>query len=843
MAADKGEPVDGRRNTYSDGEYEWFNIRIPKHANAEPEFKNYELRWPLCLHAEGVGWTGWDWRARRSRAWGFDFDSLVAHAKGIGISDEELERVKQAAMAWPLFEVRKSTGGSGIHLYIYTDEEGIETENHTIHSALGRCLLGMASSETGFDFASQIDAAGGNMWFWHRKMTPENEGLKLLKAAERTISAADLPANWRDHVEVIKRRRAKVRVNGIADDALDPFEALTSSRPIVPLDATHKQIIEELQHSGFTTLWVPDHHLCQTHTKALEKIAEKYQGVLRTNSRGNNPGTPNCFMFPLEKGGWRVYRFSPGVQEDETWTQDGEGWTNCYFNKKPNLATAAKAMGGIEDEKGGFVFKTLTDAKKAAQLVGEKITVEGFDQRKTTLKTHKDGRLIVQIERSDGDAPLRGYLEKSKQFVKVCNTIAKDTKEEPGCVLDKIIRHIITANGADAGWLVQRDSGWGHESYTNSKILLQNSGLSSTDAEIMLGGAVKRAWKLVNLPFQPEYPGGRLWNYEAAQFRYQPIVLADDETPHHPHWDLIFNHAFDSLTPILKTLPWAKEAKITLGGDYGRYWVACMLRDPFEPLPYLFFYGPENSGKSIIHEGISLLMTAGVVRADRALSTKGDFNGELANAILAVIEEQQIANHPGAIAKIRDWVTTRTLSIRRMRTDSYEQPSTLHFMQFSNWFHAVPIFPGDTRAMVIEVPPFKGKEIPKMELLAELTKEAPHFLRTIMDMELPAPMDRLRLPFVETADKAELADETAPVNRFVKECCKVGPTHKTIKVQLLGAYNRWARDNGFEEMVITEFGKQLMAVSKNQIRPRGQKKDQDGRKKHCYEGVSLTNAV
>ena len=43
--------------------------------------------------------TGWDWQARRSRWLAFDFDSLTGHAKGVGISDEELEKVKQAAEA------------------------------------------------------------------------------------------------------------------------------------------------------------------------------------------------------------------------------------------------------------------------------------------------------------------------------------------------------------------------------------------------------------------------------------------------------------------------------------------------------------------------------------------------------------------------------------------------------------------------------------------------------------------------------------------------------------------------------------------------------------------------
>ena len=42
----------------------------------------------------------------------------------------------------------------------------------------------------------------------------------------------------------------------LADENLDPFEALTSARRVVPLDDTHKAIIDELSHSGFSTIWV-----------------------------------------------------------------------------------------------------------------------------------------------------------------------------------------------------------------------------------------------------------------------------------------------------------------------------------------------------------------------------------------------------------------------------------------------------------------------------------------------------------------------------------------------------------------------------------------------------------
>ncbi len=325
VAQGDGEAVEGKRTTYTNGTYDYWNIRIPKGANDTPTWHDYELTFPFELHAEGIGCTGWDWQQRCSRWVAFDFDSITTHAKGIGVSDEELERVKLAAEALPYVEIRKSTGGSGLHLYVYFDEAGIPTANHTEHAALARCVLGMMSSDTGFDFASQIDCCGGIMWCWHQKMTAENQGLALIKPAAKALSVADLPANWRDHIEVVTKKRSKVRVNEVAEDDLDPFENLTSSRKIIPLDDSHKAQIEALMRSGFTTLWLTDHHLLQTHTCALAKLMAdmKLAGFFKTISEGNNPGSPNCFCFPLPNGAWKVYRFSqastkptPGIRTE-----------------------------------------------------------------------------------------------------------------------------------------------------------------------------------------------------------------------------------------------------------------------------------------------------------------------------------------------------------------------------------------------------------------------------------------------------------------------------------------------------------------------------------------------
>jgi hypothetical protein len=792
VAPGDGEPVAGKRSTWSDGINEWFNIRIPKNAATDPSFNDYNLSFPLALHAEGVGMTGWDWQARRSRHFGFDFDSLVGHAKGIGISDEDLERVKDAACALPYVEVRRSTGGGGIHLYVYFDAEGVPTENHTEHAALARCILGMMAAETGFDFASQIDACGHVMWIWHRKMSAENRGLEIIKPAAKVLRLADLPANWRDHIEVVKGRRSKIRVNQITEEDQDPFEALASSRKIVPLDESHKAQIEALMRSGYTTLWVADHHLLQTHTCALRDLIEgtegkalKLVGVFKTISEGHDRGSPNCFLFPLLNGGWKVYRFSPGVNEADTWTQDGNGWTTCHFNRFPSLIAACKLLGGIEDESGGFVFAKAADAVKAAETIGQRLDLDpALKDRKVTLKAHKDGRLVVQVERNKDDDELPGWLDKKSTWVRIFDVKTDSSKEEEKSLneYDSIIRCLETTDRDHAGWVTKKEKEWVRQPVGQVKMMLQNLGHAKADAEAIMGGAGWQAWRLVNLPFREEYPGGRQWNRDAAQFKYQPAELADDEAPRHPHWDKICDHIGIELTPALKDLPWAEQASIRTGADYLRAWAACAFRCPFNPTPYLFLFGSENCGKSIFYESLQLLVTKGVVKADRPLTGRDGFNGELAGAIICAVEEVDVSKCPGAHARIKEWVTGRTINIRKMRQDSYDQPNSTHWVQTANAPSNCPVFPGDTRITMIRVPDLQPKqEIPKDDLIVELEKEAPHFLHTLMHLELPPLVGRLRIPVVTTASKKQAeANNRSALEAFIDECCDQNPDAQVI---------------------------------------------------------------
>ncbi len=806
VVAGDGEPVAGKKSTWSNGSDTWYSIRIPKNAATEPTWEDHKIGYPFDLYAEGIGMTGWDWKARRSRHFGYDFDALTGHAQGIGIEEKALERVKEAACALPYVEVRRSTGGGGIHLYVYLDDAGVLTGNHTEHAALARCILGMMSAEVGFDFASAIDACGHVMWIWHRKMTAENHGLEIIKPADRRLGATDLPANWRDHIEVVKGRRTKVRINEVAEDDMDPFEALASSRKIIPLDDSHKAQIEALMRSGYTALWVADHHLLQTHTKALEELlsgpegkALKLVGVFKTISEGRDPGTPNCFLFPLPGGAWRAYRFSPGIAEADTWTQDGQGWTTCYFNRYPDLKTACTLLGGVEREQGGYVFSSPTAAVQAARTLGEELTLPDIGDRKVTLKAHKDGRLVVEIERKRDEKPLEGWDDKKGRYVKIftVKTDPQDDDELDFNEFDGIIRALETTAIEHAGWVTKKGKEWVRQPATNVKMVLQSLGQSKPDAEAIMGAAVARGWRLVNLPFREEYPGGRQWNLDAAHFRFNPAELADDEAPCHPHWDLIFDHIGHELTPALRELPWAIDAGIRTGADYLRRWVACAFRDPFQPTPYLFFFGPENSGKSIFYESLQLLVTKGVVKADRALAGRDGFNGELSGAIICAVEEVDLSKCAGAHARIKEWVTGRTISIRKMRHDSFEQPNATHWVQTANSRDNCPIFPGDTRITAVYVSDLlEEQRIAKPKLESLLAQEAPHFLHTLMCLELPPMLDRLRLPVVATASKrdAEESNQT-PIEQFIAECCEETPDRHTLLTEFYDRFQQWLPAN------------------------------------------------
>jgi phage/plasmid-associated DNA primase len=180
-----------------------------------------------------------------------------------------------------------------------------------------------------------------------------------------------------------------------------------------------------------------------------------------------------------------------------------------------------------------------------------------------------------------------------------------------------------------------------------------------------------------------------------------------------------------------------------------------MLREPGQPLPYLFFHSKEqNTGKSSFWESLSLLLTKGCQKAEAALTSQQGFNDELHGAILCSVEEIDLKNNKIAYNRIKDWVTGRELLIHPKGGTPYQTPNTTHWVQCSNDHQSCPIFGEDTRIVMIHVGRIAPADlIPRKAITILLEKEAPDFLAEVLNLELPASNDRLNIPAIETEDK------------------------------------------------------------------------------------------
>ena len=801
MCRKMGNAIPDSNKYEQDGEI-FGPVRWPYDAKGtygDPHYSNPPIQFIPVNRVKAIGTTWWDWKNKHSVGLGFDFDSLIDHAEGVGVSQGEIEKLDNIDVPW--LEVVRSTRGNGRHVYIWFQDPFPVTANHDEHSALARAFIPLIAEHTNLDIDSNVDCSGMVMWIHHIATTKENQGYSLVKPATQILTAEHVPPNWRDHLEVVSGSRTKVRVQGWTADGTptegDELDEMTQAHAKVKLDETHLAILEDLENTGHTSLWVHDHHLWQGHTAGLKQVYDEWKehgkpmkGLFDTNSMDSDPGKPNCFMRPKPDGAWDVYRFGEGTEECPLWDMQGK-FTHTTYNYPPTLKQVCLAAGGYEgpSEKDGYLFDEQCELESALEMLGSKLELPPrADGRQLSLHAGEFDKIILVIakERSDDkkDFPYfvktsRGWERWIKDAIKTSD--AEQSNQEIWSELDGKIRALKLSGVAGSefdSWVVfDGDEKWTAHPKDNVTAFLSSLGFKK-NASAIIGDAVYRAWELVNEPFQPEYPGGRKWNRDAAQFVYAPVVLQEGEVLSHPTWTRVMEHCGYDLNQYIPELPWCKDWGILTGGDYLTAWVACMFQNPFGKLPYLFMYGPQNSGKSSFHEAISLLLTKGVAKADRALTSEQGYNGELMDAVLAVIDEVDISRAGMSVYnKIKEWVTGVTISIHAKYRPVQDVRNTLHFVQMSNTRNSLPVYAGDTRITAINVPCLE-EEIPRDKLHSLLKQEAPHFMRTLLDYDVPEASGRLMLPVIETAGKAEAADSNRnELEQFVEENCFEVPGH------------------------------------------------------------------
>ena len=755
VAAD-GANRDG--STFSDGIETWYPFVISDESS-----NNKLVTYNFEKHIEGIGLTGWDWHDKVTRWVAFDFDSLIGHKKGL--TDGEIKEIISSVSGVDWITIRKSTGGKGLHLYVQL-ESPIPTADRSEHSALARAVLHKLSAQTGVPFKDKVDICGGNMFVWHRKMSANNQGLILIKQGE----PLDDVTKWEEQLDFIKSSKPKSF----------EFDAIALSKIDMPLDPDHTKLINYLQDLRAMWYWNADKHLLICHTADLAEahVDLQLKGIFKTVASGNNRPDINCFAYPIRDGGWVVRRFGYGTTEDTSWDLDDKNWRKCYFNVDADIKTASMTFNGVEHPSGAYVFQTTEHMCLAALALGVYLKIPNMaNYCGASIKPHKDGRLVITIEDKDHKIPMeqmQGWIKEKTTWKRLfVKTKTSRTKEENNN-FDDFVRHMISPSGEDYGWAIHTENGWNFEALAHVRLVLESMDMSTPEVRDALGNAVMRCWKIVNVPFKEEYPGGRQWNRKSAQLRYVPSV----EVPLNlkekcPAWWRVLDHCGRGLDDTLKTNEnfWAKHNHIYNGIDYLICWISSMFQEPTEPLPYLFFYGPQNSGKSIFHEALSLLMTHGVIKADAALVNKSGFNAELESAVLCVVEEVNLAKSHEAANRIKDWVTAREILIHPKGKTPYTMPNVSHWIQGSNNHDACPIFPGDTRVVVLFVDNLNPKElIPKRQLIDLLTEEAKDFLSYVINFTIPESYDRLNVPVITTMDKSsmESANKTL-LEMFIEE--------------------------------------------------------------------------
>ena len=751
---------------YSDGINNWKHFRIPYNANSEPTYTDTEIKFDLSKHTEAIGMTGWDWKNKKSLWIGFDFDSIISHKEGL--SGEELDDIKRRLGTIPFVSLYSSTGGIGLHIYIMLNLQEV-VKTHTEHAALARALLAKCSGLSGLNLEARIDALGGNMWVWHRNATKES--YKLIKQGS---ILSDCPTGWREYLNIVTRRT--LQVTGESE--------IVAARYTEKLSDQHLKVLRWFESSNSYWQYRDEKQMLVCHTFDLKRChkALNLVGIFETLSTGKDQGhDQNCYAFPCTDGAWIIRRHTRGVTEHSSWFKDTGGWTTSYYNRRPNFKISAKSIGGIETDK-GFNFDSRGHAAESLRNLNIDLKIPlGMNNRPTSIEQMKDGKLKITIPLAEHDEPPDGWVKKKKNWEKIVyneNTI--EDIELP----DNLLRHI-TTDLAEYGWFIQTRKNWVQECKSNIVSVMISRGFKRDRIDCILGLAVTNHWVLVNKPFQPEYPGNREWNKYGAQFRFEP------KEGDHPTWDRIFKHIGESLNETLKTNKWAQYTRNINGELYLRAWCAALFQTPTEPLPYLFLCGGQNTGKSCFHECLSRLFTTGYCRADRALTNQSGFNGEVANAVLCIIEETNLSKKGPASDRIKDWVTGKTISIRDLYRTSYEMPNHTHWIQCANSREYCPILPGDTRITVLTVGKIES-EIPKQQILELCEKEAPAFLYTLLNFELPKPDGRLAIPVIETIDKLDIMEDNRDsLEVFIDECVYVAPGYKVLLNEFYTRFDAW----------------------------------------------------
>ena len=792
-----------KNDCWSNGVHTWKQVRWPYNAGTTPNFKDFEPTFPLSEYAESIGTTWWNWVTQESEGCVFDFDSIVGHQAGL--SNAELKRIVSRLSELDYVTIIKSTSGNGYHVLVFFLEgERPKTKNHNEHSLVAEVLLQKMSEDAKFDLADKVDCYGMIGWFWSTRATKENGGFTMVKQATRDLAASEIP-DWTN----LPAKRMKMRPKVVAFDEngneMAGNNILGYTDEVVVLDKTHKKILAALQKEDFNFNFVEEHDLFHTHTTALKNVHKKLglKGVFDTATSGSN--LCNCFIRPVNGGGFSVFRFGKGTVEHPLWDQTTPT-TWCSYNQVMPPHKVMLRMGAeyIAENK-HYEFESVEELIRAAAALGNRVPLDLLPDNHYALAVNGRGLIIKCIcEATATPANCDNWQRVRGHHKKVLSRLEEVDIDSILNHVDAVVRYVVR-QGETLGWAIRTKAGWIKTKEGDAKRIAKFH-VGGQEAELYLGAAIDNPWTLVNEPFEREHLPGRKWNLESAQL----LVPCSTEPGPHPHWDIILNHIGQSWDEPLKNEPEMQKYGIHTGADYLRAWIACMIRHPADPLPYIFLVGPQNTGKSLIHEVLRECILNGVVHGGNALTSGSGFNGEFEGKTLAAIDETDLSLHPGLGSRLKSWTNATYIQIHKKGTQPYDVRNYMKFLQTANTVAALIIEHGDTRIVIGEVPRFEGKEIPKPIFIEKCLEELPYFLYTLGTMSLPPMTGRTRLPVISTEIKDQILANTEPDSlTFLKGMYHNVDGHYTKLSDAYDEYKKWCKADSRKPVAPNDFKLQI----------------------------------
>jgi hypothetical protein len=788
-----------------------FILRNPSSVDGAFVDKGHTIDSDCELLAAGT--AGLAWKEEKQHFIGIDIDTNDTHANGL--SADKLQPIIEALESISWVEVRRSSGGSGLHVFIHFTTP-VDATCRADGTALAAAVLTLMGREAGFDFKAVKDCAGGNMWIF-KAGAPAN-AYEIIKAATACLDPAFLPPGWREAKNASQRK----------------VEFAPSS---VSLSAEHLKVEQHLRDYA-STIWVPGINCYHTHTYALQEIARQhgYRGHFATTSSGTDLGKPNAYMFPLSERGFVVKRFG-NAMEDPSWLDGANGQYTLLDQYLP----FAKAVAHFAENKTtkGLAYRrdNLMTMLKSAGVELE--IPELFMDRQFFLKINK-GDVQIIAEKRDADSHMEGWTATEKSWQR-----SFPVPQDPAAVAEAevlSVSNIIRAVATDtesAKWCICTDGIWTGTVSGEVSCVLAAHKIKPPGA---MGWMRQEPYWLVFEPYQPEYLSGRRWNRGAPQLACQPVDVPEDT----PTWDAVFDHLGSGMDEDVANDEVCQTLGITSGAHYLKLWVKLLLEKPAQRLPYLFLSSRQNNtGKTSLGASLRFLIDPGVEEInEEALVDK--FTGELEGKVLCLIEELDLRDKRNkAYATLKRVLTSKTLTIRRMRTDAYTVPNFTHFIHTANDARFVPCETEDMRIVMVEVAPIRTF-IESLDFENGIKRESPSMLRKLLDMPLVEPAGRFWLPVVQTSLKesvlaglydSEKSEAELGVNVFADKHIKKESGGSAPQPLVLKSYETFCKEQGLPAVPKTGFLSTLTATLECPI---GRKQRRlDGKQVWHYTGICL----